>query len=91
MADDSTVAIAEYPKAANAARLSSYDFLFEDDTDLEPYFAPDTDRELDAYVEGAAFLIALDPDPESAAQTREAITLIIDPSCNQVGPREMNR
>ena len=58
---------------------------------LERHFAPGTARALDAYIEGAALHIALDPDPQSAAQTREAITRLIGPSDDQGGPREEDR
>jgi DNA-binding transcriptional regulator YbjK len=58
---------------------------------LERHFAPGTARALDAYIEGAALLIALDPDPQSAAQTREAITRLMGPSDDQGGPREEDR
>jgi hypothetical protein len=39
----------------------------------------------------AAFRIALDPDPQTAARTREAITRLIVPSSDQGGPREEDR
>lgn len=58
---------------------------------LERHFAPGTARALDAYLEGAVLHIALDPDPQSAAQTREAITRLFGPSDDQGGPRKQDR
>ncbi len=40
---------------------------------LERHFAPDTARALDAYIEGAALHIALDPDPQPRTLTRAAV------------------
>ncbi|WP_220269988.1 TetR/AcrR family transcriptional regulator [Marinitenerispora sediminis] len=40
---------------------------------LERHFAPETVRALDAYIEGAALHIALDPDPQPPAATRAAV------------------
>jgi TetR/AcrR family transcriptional regulator, regulator of biofilm formation and stress response len=58
---------------------------------LQRHFAPDTARALDAYIEGVALHIALNPDPQSATQTREAITRLIAPADDQGGPREQDR
>jgi hypothetical protein len=91
MAGDATASIAEHPRAADVARLPSYDFLLEDDIDLERHFAPGTARELGASIEGAPLHIALDPDPQSIAQTREVITRLIDPSGDHGRPREEDR
>jgi hypothetical protein len=91
MAGDVTAGIGEHPPSADAARLSSYDFLLEDDTDLQRRLVPGTARALDAYIDGPALLIALDPRPQCTAHTREAITRLIDPSVDQVGPREEDR
>ena len=91
MASDATAGIVEHPRAADAARISSYDFLLEDATDPERHFAPGTARALDDYIDGPALHIVSDPDPRSAAQTRGAITGLIDPSGDQVGPREVDR
>ncbi len=91
MAGDATAGVAEHPRAADAARLRSYDFVLEDNAALERHFAPGTARALGAYIEGAALHIALVPDPQSAAQTREAITRLIGPSDDQGGPREQDR
>jgi hypothetical protein len=91
MAGDATAGVAEHLRAADAARLASYDFVLEDDTALERHRAPGTARALDAYIKGAALHIALDPDTQSAVQTREAITRLIGPSDDQGGPREEDR
>jgi hypothetical protein len=58
---------------------------------LPRHFAPDTARALDASIEGAALDIALNPDPQSATQTRDAITRPIAPSDDQGGAREQDR
>jgi hypothetical protein len=91
MAGNATARIAEHPRAVDLARVFSYDFLLEDDTDPERHCSPSTARARDAPIEDAALHIALELDPQSAAQTREAITPLIDPSGNQLGPREEDR
>jgi DNA-binding transcriptional regulator YbjK len=58
---------------------------------LQRHFAADTARAWDVYIEGAALRIALNPDPQSATQTREAITRLIAPSDDQGRPREQDR
>jgi hypothetical protein len=83
--------VAEHLRGSNAARLPSYDFVLEDDAALERHFAPGTARAHDAHIEGAALHIALDPDTQSAEQTREAITRLIGPSDDQGGPRKEDR
>jgi DNA-binding transcriptional regulator YbjK len=90
-AGDAPAAIGEHSQATDVARLSSYDVLREDDIDLERHFAPGAARALDAYFKGAALHITLDPDPQSAAQTHEAIIRLIGPPGDQSGPREDDR
>ena len=41
---------------------------------LERHFPPDTARAIDAYIEGAALHIALDPNPQSRQLTEAAVT-----------------
>jgi hypothetical protein len=91
MSGHATAGIAECPRAVDAACLFSLGYFLEYDTDRERHVAPATARARDIYMEGSPLNIAVDHDPQSAAQTREAITRIIDPSCNQVGPREEDR
>jgi hypothetical protein len=91
MAGDATARIAEHPRAVHLARVASHDFLLEVDTDSERHCAPGTARARDASIEGAALHIASEPDPHSAAQTREAIAARIDPSGDQGGPRGEDR
>jgi hypothetical protein len=91
VASDAPAGIAEHPQAADAARLPAYDFLLEDDTDPDRHFAPGTARARDASIEGSALHITLDPDPQSAAQTHEAITRLIDPPGDQGGSRKDDR
>ncbi|MEH3075571.1 MAG: TetR family transcriptional regulator [Quadrisphaera sp.] len=44
---------------------------------LERLFDPTTARRLDAYIEGAALHIALDPDPQSPEQTAADLNLLV--------------
>jgi hypothetical protein len=73
------------------AHLLSNKVVLEDDTAPERPFAPGTAPAVDAYIEGVALHPALDPDPQSAGQTGEAINRLIGPSGDQGGPREEDR
>jgi TetR/AcrR family transcriptional regulator, regulator of biofilm formation and stress response len=50
---------------------------------LQRHFDPITARRLDAYIEGAALHIALDPDPQTTEDTRAALLLLT----NAASPR----
>jgi DNA-binding transcriptional regulator YbjK len=82
-----------YPLAArrDEFRIITQSWMRASRHALERPVAPGTERALDAHVEDAALDISLDPDPQPAAQTREAITGFIGPSGDQGGPREENR
>jgi DNA-binding transcriptional regulator YbjK len=73
-----------YPLAArrDEFRIVTQSWMRASRHALERHFAPGTARALD---------ILLDPDLQSAAQTREAIIRLIGPSDDQGGPREQNR
>jgi TetR/AcrR family transcriptional regulator, regulator of biofilm formation and stress response len=47
---------------------------------LQRHFDPTTARRLDAYIEGAALHIALDPDPQATEDTRAALYLLTNVS-----------
>jgi DNA-binding transcriptional regulator YbjK len=54
---------------------------------LQHHFPADTTRLIDAYIEGAALHIALDPDPQSPAVTRTAVRRLVARSTIEQGDK----